>query len=48
MFSPEVEKSLLTGEWTEESIAEWDADDDPIVAEVRRHRQEIRRNTALT
>lgn len=41
MFSPEVEKSLLTGEWTEESIAEWDADDDPIVAEVRRHRQEI-------
>jgi hypothetical protein len=41
MFSPRVEKSLLTGEWTEESAAEWDADDDPIVAEVRRHRQEI-------
>jgi hypothetical protein len=41
MFSPKVERSLLTGEWTEESLAEWDADDDPIVAEVRRHRQEI-------
>jgi hypothetical protein len=43
MFSPEVEKALLTGEWTEETFAEWDADDDPIVAEVRRARQEIRR-----
>jgi hypothetical protein len=42
MFSPKVEKSLMTGEWTEESDAEWDADDDPIVAEVRRARQAIR------
>jgi hypothetical protein len=42
MYSPKVEKSLLTGEWTEESAAEWDADDDPIVAEVRRTRQAIR------
>jgi hypothetical protein len=42
MFSPEVEKALLTGEWTEETFAEWDADDDPIIAEVRRARQEIR------
>jgi hypothetical protein len=41
MNSPEVEKSLITGEWTEESFAEWDADDDPIIAEIRRHRQEI-------
>jgi hypothetical protein len=41
MFSPKVQKSLLTGEWTEESFAEWDADDDPIVAEVRRTRQAI-------
>ena len=41
MFSPKVEKSLMTGEWTEESFAEWDADDDPIVAEVRRTRQAI-------
>jgi len=41
MFSPEVEKALLTGEWTEETAAEWDSDDDPIIAEVRRHRQEI-------
>jgi hypothetical protein len=41
MFSPEVEKALLTGEWTEETAAEWDADDDPIIAEVRRARQEI-------
>jgi hypothetical protein len=41
MFSPKVEKSLLTGEWTDESAAEWDADDDPIVAEVRRNRQAI-------
>lgn len=35
MYSPKVEKSLMTGEWTDESFAEWDADDDPIVAEVR-------------
>jgi hypothetical protein len=42
MFSPKVERALLTGEWTEDTAAEWDADDDPIVAEVRRHRQEIR------
>jgi hypothetical protein len=41
MNSPEVEKALLTGEWTEETFAEWDADDDPIIAEVRRVRQEI-------
>jgi hypothetical protein len=41
MYSPEVEKALLTGEWTEETAAEWDADDDPIIAEIRRHRQEI-------
>ena len=39
MYSPKVEKSLMTGEWTDESFAEWDADDDPIVAEVRRTRQ---------
>ena len=41
MYSPEVEKALLTGEWTEELAAAWDTDDDPIVAEVRRHRREI-------
>jgi hypothetical protein len=41
MFSPKVEECLRTGEWTEEAAAEWDGDDDPIVAEVRRHRQEI-------
>jgi hypothetical protein len=41
MHSPEVEKALLTGEWTEETAAEWDADEDPIIAEIRRHRQEI-------
>jgi hypothetical protein len=42
MFSPKVEECLRTGEWTEEAAAEWDADDDPIVAEVRRTRQAIR------
>jgi hypothetical protein len=42
MFSPKVEECLRTGEWTEEAAAEWDADDDPIVAEVRRARQAIR------
>jgi len=41
MHTPEIEKALLTGEWTEETAAEWDADDDPIIAEVRRARQEI-------
>ncbi len=41
MHSPEVEKALLTGEWTEETAAEWDSDDDPIIAEIRRHRQEL-------
>jgi len=41
MHSPEVEKALLTGEWTEETAAESEADDDPIIAEIRRHRREI-------
>jgi hypothetical protein len=42
MFSPKVEECLRTGKWTEEAAAEWDADDDPIVAEVRRARHAIR------
>ena len=41
MFSPKVEECLRTGKWTEEAAAEWDADDDPIVAEVRRTRRAI-------
>jgi hypothetical protein len=41
MNSPEVEKALITGEWTEETFAEWDADDDPLIDEIRRYRQEI-------
>jgi hypothetical protein len=41
MFSSKVEECLRTGKWTEEAAAEWDADDDPIVAEVRHTRREI-------
>ncbi len=41
MFSPKVQHSLITGEWTEETAAEWDADDDPFIAEIRQYRRKM-------
>jgi hypothetical protein len=47
MFSPKVEECLRTGEWTEEAAAEWDTDDDPDIAEIRRYRHEIQAEYAF-